>query len=135
MLEYVHRRPGYKFAYLTFNRQVMLEAQTKFPSNTACLNFHKLAYAKYGFVFKDKMLRGALRPHHAADALGIAKGDGRGGFTCSQSSGVYAPSQLSSEIHVNTVASPSWTRRLRRARLTWRAWSCAAARIFPDTLR
>ena len=73
----MRRRPGHKFAYLTFNRQVMLEAQTKFPKNTACLNFHKLAYAKYGFVFKDKMLRGSLRPHHAAETLGIAKNDER----------------------------------------------------------
>ena len=77
LLEYVRRRPGHKFAYLTFNRQVMLEAQTKFPKNTACLNFHKLAYAKYGFVFKDKMLRGSLRPHHAAETLDIAKNDER----------------------------------------------------------
>ena len=77
LIQYVRRRPGFKFAYLTFNRQIMLEAQTKFPMNTTCLNFHKLAYAKYGWMFRDKMQRGALRPNHAAKALGLATSDER----------------------------------------------------------
>jgi hypothetical protein len=73
----VRRRPGLTFAYLTFNRQVMLEAETKFPRNTKCLNFHKLAYAKYGFIYTDNFLRGTLRASHAAEALGLARNDER----------------------------------------------------------
>lgn len=77
LLEYVRRRPGHKFAYLTFNRQVMLEAATKFPANTKCLNFHKLAWMKYGFAYQAKLLRGSLRAYHAAEALDIARNDER----------------------------------------------------------
>ena len=62
LLEYVKRRPGHKFAYLTFNRQVMLEAERKFPANTKALNFHRLAFKARGFAYNQKMLRGSLRP-------------------------------------------------------------------------
>ena len=55
LLEYVKRRPGYQFAYITFNRSVMEEASTKFPKlNVKCLNFHKMAYAKFGFLTEAK---------------------------------------------------------------------------------
>lgn len=73
LLEYVKRRPGDKFAYITFNRSVMEEASTKFPKlNVKCLNFHKMAYAKFGFLYQgDKFLRGTLRQHHVAKAIKV----------------------------------------------------------------
>ena len=77
LLEYVKRRPGHKFAYLTFNRQVMLEAERKFPANTKALNFHRLAFKARGFAYNQKMLRGSLRPRHACDALGLPSNDER----------------------------------------------------------
>ena len=77
LLEYVKRRPGHTFAYLTFNRAIMEEAKSKFPKNTKALSFHGLAFRKFGFVFKDKMFRGTLRAHHAMKALGLDKHDDR----------------------------------------------------------
>ena len=77
LLEYVKRRPGTSFAYLTFNRQVMLEAKARFPRNTAALSFHGLAYTARGFAYREKAHRGALRPRHARDALGLAADDER----------------------------------------------------------
>jgi F-box protein 18 (helicase) len=77
LLEYVKRRPGHAFAYLTFNRQVMLEAERKFPPNTKALNFHRLAYKARGFAYNAKMLRGSLRPRHACAALGLPANDDR----------------------------------------------------------
>ena len=77
LLEYVKRRPGTSFAYLTFNRQVMLEAKARFPRNTAALSFHGLAYKARGFAYREKAHRGALRPRHARDALGLAADDER----------------------------------------------------------
>ena len=73
LLEYVKRRPGDKFAYITFNRSVMEEASIKFPKlNVKCLNFHKMAYAKFGFLYQgDKFLRGTLRQHHVAKAIKV----------------------------------------------------------------
>ena len=77
LLEYVRRRPGKRFAYLTFNRAVMEEAKAKFPANTKALSFHGLAYRKFGFLFKDKFHRGALRAHHACKATGLPQNDER----------------------------------------------------------
>ena len=77
LLEYVKRRPGHAFAYLTFNRQVMLEAERKFPPNTKALNFHRLAYKARGFAYNAKMHRGSLRPKHACVALGLPANDER----------------------------------------------------------
>ena len=73
LLEYVKRRPGYQFAYITFNRSVMEEASTKFPKlNVKCLNFHKMAYAKFGFLYRgEKFLRGTLRQYHVSKAIGV----------------------------------------------------------------
>ena len=73
LLEYVKRRPGYQFAYITFNRSVMEEASTKFPKlNVKCLNFHKMAYAKFGFLYRgEKFLRGTLRQYHVLKAIGV----------------------------------------------------------------
>lgn len=77
LLEYVRRRPGARFAYLTFNRAVMEEAKAKFPANTKALSFHGLAYRKFGFLFKDKFHRGALRAHHVHRATGLNQNDER----------------------------------------------------------
>ena len=77
LLEYVRRRPGKRFAYLTFNRAVMEEAKAKFPANTKALSFHGLAYRKFGFLFKDKFHRGALRAHHVCKATGLNQNDER----------------------------------------------------------
>lgn len=37
LVEYARRRPNLKFIYLTFNRSIMEDAATKFPSNTTCV--------------------------------------------------------------------------------------------------
>ena len=57
LLEVRQASTGHKFAYLTFNRQVMLEAERKFPANTKALNFHGLAFKARGFAYNRKMLR------------------------------------------------------------------------------
>jgi hypothetical protein len=47
LIEYARRRPGYAFAYVTFNRAVCEDAKTRFPGNTTCVNFHSLAFRKW----------------------------------------------------------------------------------------
>lgn len=41
--------------YIAFNKSIVDEAGTKFPSNVRCRTAHSLAYASVGFKFKDRI--------------------------------------------------------------------------------
>ncbi|MCP9885857.1 ATP-dependent helicase [Synechococcus sp. ATX 2A4] len=67
---YAQARPGVRMLYLAFNRSVAQEAQGTFGEHVRCLTIHGLAYRAVGHHYRHK-LRGSLRAHQAAEALGL----------------------------------------------------------------
>lgn len=67
---YAQARPGLRMLYLAFNRSVAQEAQGTFGEHVRCLTIHGLAYRAVGHQYRHK-LRGSLRAHQAAEALGL----------------------------------------------------------------
>ncbi len=67
---YAQARPGLRMLYLAFNRSVAQEAQGTFGAHVCCSTIHGLAYRAVGHRYRHK-LRGTLRPHEAALALGL----------------------------------------------------------------
>ncbi len=67
---YAQARPGMRMLYLAFNRSVAQEAQGTFGEHVRCLTIHGLAYRAVGHHYRHK-LRGSLRAHQAAMALGL----------------------------------------------------------------
>ena len=67
------RRPGYQFAYITFNRSVMEEASTKFPkAQREVSELSQDGVAKFGFLYRgEKFRRGTLRIDHVSKAIGV----------------------------------------------------------------
>lgn len=47
--------PNKRGTYIAFNKSIVEEAGSKFPSNVRCRTAHSLAYASVGFKFKDRM--------------------------------------------------------------------------------
>jgi hypothetical protein len=47
--------PDKKGTYIAFNRAVVEEAKSKFPSNVKCRTAHSLAYAAIGYQFRERM--------------------------------------------------------------------------------
>lgn len=67
---YAQARSGLRMLYLAFNRSVAQEAQGTFGEHVRCLTIHGLAYRAVGHRYRHK-LRGSLRAHQAAVALGL----------------------------------------------------------------
>jgi hypothetical protein len=67
---YAQARPGMRMLYLAFNRSVAQDAQGTFGAHVCCSTIHGLAYRAVGYRYRHK-LRGSLRPHEAALALGL----------------------------------------------------------------
>ena len=68
---YAQARPRQRMLYLAFNRSVAQEAQGTFGAHVCCSTIHGLAYRAVGYRYRHK-LRGSLRPHEAAQALGLS---------------------------------------------------------------
>ncbi len=67
---YAQARPQQRLLYVAFNRAVALEARLSFPAHVCCTTIHALAYRAIGHRYRQQ-LRGTLRPHQLAAALGL----------------------------------------------------------------
>lgn len=64
----------WKILYLAFNKSVQMEASSKFPRNVTAKTIHALAYAKYGNLYRKKLVPD-LRVNVLTEALGLKAKD------------------------------------------------------------
>ncbi|XP_053318973.1 F-box DNA helicase 1 [Spea bombifrons] len=78
LIKYAEKRPSLRFLYLSFNKSITQHASQRFPRNVTCKTFHALAYAKFGYKYRQKQ---KLNPFKlTAYAINCVLPEGQGGF-------------------------------------------------------
>lgn len=68
-LEHIAKaNPDKKFLYVAFSKAIQVEASNRFPKNTECRTGHSLAYSKFGFPYKNKLVA-SLKAREIATAF------------------------------------------------------------------
>ena len=70
LVEYTKARPETRFLYIAFNKSVQVEALKKFPKNVTCKTSHALAFPRFGFKYKNRLVPG-FKANTVARALNI----------------------------------------------------------------